>query len=218
MRTIVVSRALPLAVLALSLCSASAGAQRGNVTIKRVGNALEKAAVKRQTDKATERFDPIFKKYTKRYFGPATDWRRFKAQGMAESDLTPTARSRVGARGIMQLMPATYGLIKTALPQFGEIDNPEWNIAAGILHDRDLYNTWKKDLDEKDRWDFVFAGYNAGEGTIKRARKAALAASLDDRTWTSIESVAPKVERWRYTETLDYVRKIRKNHAALPPD
>ncbi len=185
--------------------------------VKKAGHALERAAVQRQTDRATERFDPIFRKYTKRYFGIGTDWRWFKAQGMAESDLTPTARSRVGARGIMQLMPSTYGQIKTALPQFGAIDNPEWNIAAGILHDRDLWTLWKNELDEPERWRFTFAGYNAGEGTIMRARKTALAAKLDNRTWPSIEAVAPKVERWRYPETLEYVRKIQANKARLSP-
>ena len=54
----------------------------------------------------------------------------------------------------MQLMPSTYGQIKTALPQFGAIDNPEWNIAAGILHDRDLWTLWKNELDEPERWRF----------------------------------------------------------------
>lgn len=208
---------LPLVAGLLFAAYTPAAAQRGDLRPTSVKDALVKAAEKRQTDRAVERFDPIFRKYTKRYFGVGTDWRRFKAQGMAESDLTPTARSRVGARGIMQLMPATYGLIRTALPQFGAIDNPEWNIAAGILHDRDHWNMYKKDVDEAERWDFMFAGYNAGEGTIMRARKAALAARLNDRTWQSIESVAPKVDRWRYLETLDYVRKIRANHAKLPP-
>jgi soluble lytic murein transglycosylase-like protein len=192
-------------------------AQHPVAQVKKAGRALERAAVVRQTERATERFDPIFKKYTKRYFGVGTDWRWFKAQGMAESDLTPTARSRVGARGIMQLMPSTYGQIKTALPQFGAIDNPEWNIAAGILHDRDLWTMWKRELDEPERWSFVFAGYNAGEGTIMRARKTASAAKLDNRTWPSIESVAPTVERWRYTETLEYVRKIQANKTKLSP-
>ncbi len=156
-------------------------------------------------------------KYTKRYFGIGTDWRLFKAQGMAESDLTPTARSRVGARGIMQLMPSTYGLIQSALPRFGAIDNPEWNIAAGILHDRDLWTLFKRDVPtDEERWRFMFAGYNAGEGTIIRARRTAKAAQLDDRAWPSIERVAPTVERWRYLETLEYVRKIEANHRALP--
>ena len=210
-------RTVVVAGIALAGAPLVCEAQQPVAQIKKAGRALEHAAVVRQTERATERFDPIFKKYTKRYFGVGTDWRWFKAQGMAESDLTPTARSRVGARGIMQLMPSTYGQIKTALPQFGAIDNPEWNIAAGILHDRDLWTLWKRELDEPERWPFVFAGYNAGEGTIMRARKTASAAKLDNRTWPSIESVAPTVERWRYTETLEYVRKIQANKAKLTP-
>ncbi len=208
-----------LAVAALALCTAWAspsGAQRTSA-MHRAGHALNDAADARASRKATERYDPIFRKYTKRYFGVGTDWRYFKAQGMAESDLTPTARSRVGARGIMQLMPSTYGLIQSALPQFGAIDNPEWNIAAGILHDRDLWTLFKRDVPDDERWRFMFAGYNAGEGTIIRARRTAKADQLDDRTWPSIERVAPKVERWRYAETLEYVRKIEQNHKALPP-
>ena len=72
-------------------------------------------------------------------------------------------------------------------------------------------------MPEPERWSFVFAGYNAGEGTIMRARKTAAAARLDNKTWPSIETVAPTVERWRYNETLDYVRRIRANHRTLLP-
>ena len=206
------------ACVALACVPAAAAAQDVGAKLAKAKRSLDRAAEERQTRRATERFDPIFRKYTKRYFGVGTDWRWFKAQGMAESDLTPGARSRVGARGIMQLMPATYGLIRTALPSFGAIDNPEWNIAAGILHDRDLWTLWKPDVvDESERWHFVFAGYNAGEGTIKRARKAASAAKLDINTWPSIERVAPGVERWRYAETLDYVKKIRANKDSITP-
>ena len=201
--------------------SASAGIAATSVahgqtsTLRSAGRSLNEAAEARAQRKATERYDPIFRKYTKRYFGVGTDWRLFKAQGMAESDLTPTARSRVGARGIMQLMPSTYGQIKSALPRFGAIDDPEWNIAAGILHDRDLWTLWGKDVPESERWAFMFASYNAGEGTIRRARRAAEAARLDRSRWPAIETVAPKVERWRYSETLGYVRTINSNKGAL---
>jgi membrane-bound lytic murein transglycosylase F len=209
--------------LVVGLAFADVGAQappaseRPTSKLRAAGRALDRAAEARAQRKATERYDPTFRKYTKRYFGVGTDWRLFKAQGMAESDLTPTARSRVGARGIMQLMPSTYGLIQSALPHFGAIDNPEWNIAAGILHDRDLWTLFKRDVPDDERWRFMFAGYNAGEGTIIRARRTAKAAQLDDRAWPSIERVAPTVERWRYLETLDYVRKIEANHKGLPP-
>jgi membrane-bound lytic murein transglycosylase MltF len=61
----------------------------------------------------------------------------------------------------------------------------------------------------------MFASYNAGEGTIMRARRTASAAKLDDSRWPAIESVAPRVERWRYSETLGYVRTINANKGAL---
>ena len=76
-------------------------------------------------------------------------------------------------------MPSTYGQIKSALPQFGAIDDPQWNIAAGILHDHDLWTLWNRDVPEDQRWAFMFASYNAGEGTIMRARRTAAPAKLD---------------------------------------
>ncbi|MDQ6831031.1 MAG: transglycosylase SLT domain-containing protein [Gemmatimonadota bacterium] len=169
-----------------------------------------------RTSRASDqRYDDAFRKYTKRFFGPAFDWHYFKAQGMAESDLMPNAVSRVGARGVMQLMPSTFKLIKTARPEFASIDDPEWNIAAGIMHDRDLWMEWKDPRTDDERAAFMFGSYNAGEGPIMRARGMARAQQLDHREWRSIESVAPKVERWRYKETVDYVKKIKSNHDAL---
>jgi membrane-bound lytic murein transglycosylase F len=200
--------------IAVAQSAAARGTPAGR-SVRGALSALDAAARERQARRDATRYDPIFQKYAKRYFGAGTDWRWFKAQGMAESDLTPGARSRVGARGIMQLMPSTYGQIKSALPKFGAIDDPEWNIAAGILHDRDLWTLWGKDVPESERWAFMFASYNAGEGTIMRARRTALAAKLDDARWPAIETVAPRVERWRYSETLGYVRTINANRGAL---
>src|SRR5258705_2958385 len=208
--------ALLAAVLLVAPAARAQSSTRRHVPSARAVLAtLDAAARERQAERQSKRFDSIFQKYAKRYFGAGTDWRWFKAQGMAESDLTPTARSRVGARGIMQLMPSTYGQIKSALPRFGAIDDPEWNIAAGILHDRDLWTLWNRDVPEDQRWAFMFASYNAGEGTIMRARRTAVAERLDQSRWPAIERVAPKVERWRYSETLGYVRTITANKDAL---
>lgn len=176
---------------------------------------MERAARKRQEIIARDTYDPIFRKYSKRYFGVAYDWRRFKAQGMAESDLTPSAKSRVGARGIMQLMPRTFNLIFDPRKMPRNITDPEFNIAAGIMHDRDLWTRWKPDVAEEDHVDFMFASYNAGEGPIIRARKAALLKALNPGRWNAIEQVAPGIPSWRYTETLDYVRRIRANYGEL---
>jgi membrane-bound lytic murein transglycosylase F len=159
----------------------------------------------------TDRYDDTFRKYSKRYFGPGFDWRIFKAQAMAESNLNPSARSHVGARGLMQLMPKTYREIQTKNREFGVITDTEWNIAAGIYYDRQLWQQWEPDTASDQRHRFVLGSYNAGRGTVLRARKLAHGDQLDPAHWTSIETVAPKVPRWRHGETIGYVKKIERN-------
>lgn len=190
---------------------------RSRDAVARAGRALERAARQRQRERNDARYDDVFRKYSKRYFGIGFDWRHFKAQGMAESNLDPAARSWVGARGIMQLMPATYNAISSKNREFRAIDDPEWNIAAGIMHDRYLWGYWAKEVpDERERLDFMYGSYNAGQGTIGRAHRAARDQQLDHDRWANIERVAPVVPRWRYRETLGYVRKIRANMDSIP--
>jgi len=200
-------------VLALSLSWAGGAAAQS--TAAKAGNALERAAAARNAKKFSERYDPTFRKYTKRYFGPAFDWKYFKAQGIAESGLDSTAKSWVGARGVMQLMPSTYREIASRRPEFGTIDQPEWNIAAGIMHDRYLWTLYQKDISDDERHRFMFASYNAGEGTINRAISMARAKEVGPPVWSSVELIAPTVGRWRYTETLGYVRRIDSAYTKL---
>jgi membrane-bound lytic murein transglycosylase F len=108
----------------------------------------------------------------------------------------------------MQLMPSTFAAIRSARPEFRSIDDPEWNIAAGIMHDRGMWNLWPAGVADAERVRFMFGAYNAGEGPIRRANAAAAAQHLAPNTWASIEAVAPTVTRWRYQETLGYVRRI----------
>ena len=194
----------------------TAGAQAAPPTTKlsSATSAIERAAAARNKRKVTDRYDPVFRKYTKRYFGPAFDWKYFKAQGLAESGLDSTATSWVGARGIMQLMPSTYHDIASHRPDFGAIDQPEWNIAAGIMHDRYLWTLYQKDISDDERHRFMFASYNAGEGTIKRAINVAKE-KVGPPVWSSVEQVAPTVGRWRYIETLGYVRRIDSAYTKL---
>ena len=162
-----------------------------------------------------DRYDDTFRKATKRSFGPAFDWRFFKAQGMAESNLDPLARSRVGARGLMQLMPGTYREIASENADLDLIDNPELNIEAGIAYDRRLWLRWENDSIAEDRLQFMFASYNAGRATLLSAQRRARQRQLDARQWRNIEKIAPSVPRWRHVETLDYVRKINTNITRL---
>jgi membrane-bound lytic murein transglycosylase F len=153
-------------------------------------------------------YDDTFRKYSKRFFGVGFDWKIFKAQALAESNLSQGAHSWVGAKGIMQLMPATFSEIQTKNPEFLSIDDPEWNIAAGIMYNRLLWKLLDDHDIEKERSNFMFGSYNAGRGTILRAKELAELEQLDPKVWQNIEPVAPKVPHWRYNETFGYVRKI----------
>jgi membrane-bound lytic murein transglycosylase F len=182
---------LALAVLALTVDTGAAGAQ------------------------STERYDRAFRKYSRRFFGPAFDWRVFKAQAIAESGLDSAAASRAGARGLMQLMPSTFAQIQSKNPEFHSVDDPESNIAAGIYHARSLWRLWRSSVATPDRATFMFGSYNAGRGTILRAQQLAAARAYDPALWGSIVAVAPDVPRWRHRETLTYVSRIETNLGRL---
>ncbi|NNJ90687.1 MAG: transglycosylase SLT domain-containing protein [Gammaproteobacteria bacterium] len=151
----------------------------------------------------TKDYDVYFKKYAKHYFGPHVDWHWFKAQGIAESNLNPKAKSPVGAKGIMQIMPATYKEILNKNPHIPATDEPRWNIAAGIFYDRMLYRKWKrkKTISTKERLSFSFASYNAGLGTVLKAFKKASKKHGDVKQWQQVEGFAPG-------ETRFYVKRI----------
>jgi hypothetical protein len=77
----------------------------------------------------------------------------------AESAFDPRAVSRKGARGLMQLMPATgrrYGVTPS------ELFKPERNIDAGVRYLAFLAKKFDGDLPK------ILAGYNAGEGSVER--------------------------------------------------
>jgi membrane-bound lytic murein transglycosylase MltF len=158
--------------------------------------------------KWTKKFDQYFRKYAKRYFGTGFDWKWFKAQAIAESHLKPDAKSWVNAKGIMQLMPKTFHEIKKKNPSFVDINEPRWNIAAGIYYDRRLYKKWRAERPFKDKISFTFASYNAGFRNIVKAQKKAKNQGLNENLWHNIKSVAPKVSGWRHEETVGYVDKI----------
>ena len=135
---------------------------------------------------------------------------------MAESNLRTTAQSWAGARGVMQLMPATYQEIRSKNPEItGTWDHPEWNIAAGIAYSRQLWTAWTNDSIVDDLREFMLSSYNAGRLTLRRAQKVAEERQLNPRAWPNIATVAPNVPRWRHSETLTYVSRVLGNLAGM---
>lgn len=76
-----------------------------------------------------------------------------------ESNYNPYATSNKGARGLMQLMPATA-------KRFGvhNIFDPEQNLEGGIQYLRFLLDTFRGDVN------LTLAAYNAGENVVQRLR------------------------------------------------
>lgn len=160
-------------------------------------------------EKYTNRYDRHFKKYSKRYFSSAFDWKWFKAQAIAESNLREDAESWKRARGIMQVMPKTFVYLKEKNPELKNIHDPKWNIAAGMYYDRLMWDKWKAERPLLDKIFFMFGSYNAGHNRIIRAQKICRRERLNENLWDSIVKVAPSVPNWRHRETIGYVSKIK---------
>lgn len=148
----------------------------------------------------------FFEKYGKDYgFDPLM----LAAQGFQESQLNQQAHSRVGAVGIMQIMPATGKELNV-----GNIRVAESNIHAGAKYMDRLMTKYFPDahFSESARPLFAFASYNAGPGNIAKMRKEAAARGLDPDKWfNNVEIVvAEKIG----IETTTYVRNIYKYYAA----
>jgi len=143
-----------------------------------------------------------FQKYGDRY---NVDWVLMGAQGYQESQLNQQAKSKVGAIGVMQLMPATAGEMKV-----GDVRQTEANIHAGIKYMRWTIDHYyeKEPMTPLDKALFSFASYNAGAGRISTLRKEAAARGFDPNVWfQNVEYVvAEKIGQ----ETITYVNNIYK--------
>ena len=112
-----------------------------------------------------------------------------------ESHFRENAVSDVGAKGLMQLMDATYEWVQTKFPENPEpldrIFEPEINIRCGakvldVLHELFAHS------------DTAIAAYNAGNGTVSKWLKDPQY-SADGETLTHIP----------FKETANYVKRVK---------
>lgn len=163
------------------------------------------------------KYDNIFKKYAPRI---GWDWRLMAAQAYVESKFKPNARSWVGARGLMQIMPSTSRGYRTSVARLG---NPETSVdvATKLINDLDSYLV-KYVPNDKERLKFVIAAYNVGIAHVYDAIALARKYGLNPEVWDDNVSKAilmkmnPKyyndpVVKYGYcrgTETVAYVKGI----------
>ena len=131
------------------------------------------------------RYDAFFKQEAKHI---GWDWKLLAAQGYIESNFNPDAVSWAGARGIMQLMPATarrYGLDEN------NISDPESSIKASVRLISDLDKSLSKYVpDNEERKKFILAAYNSGIAHIYDAIALARKYGKDPQIWNDNVSEA----------------------------
>ena len=148
----------------------------------------------------------IFQKYAQQY---DFDWLMLAAQGYQESRLDHSVKSRVGAVGVMQVMPATGKELGV-----GDVREIEPNIHAGTKYLRTMMDRYfaGAEFDGLNRQLFAFASYNAGPAKIAKLRKEAEAQGLDPNVWfNNVEIIASQRIG---QETVRYVGNIFKYYVA----
>jgi membrane-bound lytic murein transglycosylase MltF len=148
----------------------------------------------------------LFETYGGRY---NVDYLLMAAQGFQESRLDQSARSHVGAIGVMQVMPATGKDLAV-----GDITKVEPNIHAGVKYFRFMMDQFYKDepMDELNKGLMTLASYNAGPGRLRQLRSETARRGLDPNKWFgNVERVvSERVGR----ETVQYVSNIYKYYVA----
>jgi len=120
-----------------------------------------------------------------------------------ESAFNPKAVSSAGARGLMQLMPATA---KRTAQRFGVdfdlkrlVEDPSYNARIGSAHLGELMEDWK------GSYILAFASYNAGGGNVRKWVQA-----YGDPRNPQVDTI-DWVERIPFYETRNYVQRVMEN-------
>jgi len=106
--------------------------------------------------KDSNQFDSLISELSKKY---QLDFALIKAIIRAESGFNPTAVSRKGAKGLMQLMPDTALRMNVS-----NIFNPRENMDGGVRYFKYLLSLFNNDLR------LSLAAYNAGENVVGELR------------------------------------------------
>jgi len=116
-----------------------------------------------------------------------------------ESRFYAEARSRAGARGLMQIMPETGEWIarQLKLPDYTEdkLFQPEYNIHMGIWYLSYLQKSFGGNIPQ------MLAAYNSGDTKVRKW--------LDEEIWSGSEY---NLEQIPYEETRKYVERVLFNY------
>jgi soluble lytic murein transglycosylase len=120
-----------------------------------------------------------------------------------ESGFNPKALSTAGARGLMQLMPATAKRtaqrFKVGFDLNRLVEDPAYNAKIGSAHLSELMEDWR------GSHILAFASYNAGGGNVMKWIKA-----YGDPRKPDVDPI-DWIERIPFSETRNYVQRVMEN-------
>jgi soluble lytic murein transglycosylase len=112
-----------------------------------------------------------------------------------ESVFNPLARSPVGARGLMQLMPSTAKRFRRSVRD-KHLIIPQINMELGVKYVKGLLKRYDGNLV------YVLAAYNAGESRVERWK---------EMYFDSDQTILKNIESIPFLETRNYVKLIFRN-------
>lgn len=118
-----------------------------------------------------------------------------------ESNFDKNAVSSAGAKGLMQLMPATFSQTKAKFGSGTAKTDAETNVHIGVKYFDSLHNKFES-------IPLALAAYNAGPGNVVKWLKT----YGDPREFKSHDDFVDWIELIPFNETRNYVKKVLENY------
>ena len=167
-------------------------------------------------------YDSLFKEMA----DTVLDWKLLAAIACVESGFDTALVSPVGAFGLMQVMPSTYfGMLdKCGVSDSDSVCSTRLNVMAAARHLMDMEELFGF-INEKERLNYVLAGYNCGAGHVFDAMRIARTHGIDRYHWDSVANIMSQMGEGELysdsicelgpfggTETIQYVGKVRRKY------
>ncbi len=166
-------------------------------------------------------FDSLFRLYA----DSVCDWKMLAAIAYVESKFDTTAKSHVGAMGLMQIMPATYHhmLAKMDVPDT-MAQNVELDVRVAVRYLDELSGLFSF-INENERINYMLASYNGGSNHIFDAMRLARKYGVNRYSWSSLRPILESLSdsavyndsvclfgKFDATETVNYVNRVNRKY------
>jgi membrane-bound lytic murein transglycosylase MltF len=197
------------------------------LTRTRDTDAYSESPIEGTTQELTEQylyispFDSLFRLYA----DSVCDWKMLAAIAYVESKFDTSARSHVGAQGLMQIMPTTYRhmLARMEMPDT-MAQNVELDVMVAVRYLDDLSKLFNF-IGEQERMNYILGSYNGGSNHIFDAMRLARKYGVNRYNWNSLTPILASLSdstvysdsvclfgKFDATETINYVYRVNRKY------